>query len=55
MRFEPGETKTVALVAIAGAKVIRGGNNLANGAVSPTNLAETMARVKAQGFANTES
>ena len=55
VRFEPGETKTVALVAIAGAKVIRGGNNLANGTVSPANLAETMARVKAQGFANTEN
>jgi urease subunit gamma/beta len=29
VRFEPGETKTVPLVAIAGAKVIRGGNNFA--------------------------
>ena len=34
MRFEPGETKTVKLVEIAGKKVIRGGNNLANGRVS---------------------
>ncbi len=29
VRFEPGETKTVALVAIAGKKAIKGGNNFA--------------------------
>jgi urease subunit gamma/beta len=29
VRFEPGETKTVTLVAIAGRRVIRGGNNFA--------------------------
>jgi urease subunit gamma/beta len=29
VRFEPGETRMVSLVAIAGAKVIRGGNNFA--------------------------
>ena len=29
VRFEPGETRTVALVAIAGNRVIRGGNNFA--------------------------
>ena len=29
VRFEPGETKTVSLVAIAGAKSIKGGNNFA--------------------------
>jgi urease subunit gamma/beta len=29
VRFEPGETKTVSLVAIAGAKTIKGGNNFA--------------------------
>ena len=34
VRFEPGETRTVTLVAIAGAQVIRGGNNWANGPVS---------------------
>ena len=31
VRFEPGEVKTVRLVAIAGAKVIRGGNAWASG------------------------
>ena len=34
VRFEPGETKTVSLVAIAGARVIRGGNAWATGPVS---------------------
>ncbi|MEO8483197.1 MAG: urease subunit gamma [Acidobacteriota bacterium] len=34
VRFEPGETKTVQLVAIAGDKVIRGGIGLANGPVT---------------------
>jgi urease subunit gamma/beta len=34
VRFEPGETKTVTLVAIAGARVIRGGNNWAGGPVA---------------------
>jgi urease subunit gamma/beta len=29
VRFEPGETRTVSLVAIAGAKAIKGGNNFA--------------------------
>jgi urease subunit gamma/beta len=29
VRFEPGETKTVSLVAIAGRRLIRGGNNYA--------------------------
>ena len=29
VRFEPGETKTVSLVAIAGARAIKGGNNFA--------------------------
>jgi urease subunit gamma/beta len=34
VRFEPGDTKTVNLVAIAGNKIIRGGNNFANGPVT---------------------
>jgi urease subunit gamma/beta len=33
VRFEPGETKTVTLVSIAGARVIRGGNAWASGPV----------------------
>jgi len=34
VRFEPGETKTVSLVPIAGARVIRGGNAWVSGPVS---------------------
>ena len=36
VRFEPGETKTVTLVPIAGLRVIRGGNAWASGPVSGT-------------------
>jgi urease subunit gamma/beta len=52
VRFEPGETKTVKLVEIAGKKVIRGGNNLANGKVSADGKKTALKRVKAKGFAN---
>jgi urease subunit gamma/beta len=34
VRFEPGEAKTVPLVEIAGARVVRGGNTFAEGPVS---------------------
>ena len=34
VRFEPGETRTVTLVAIAGARIIRGGNAWASGPVT---------------------
>lgn len=52
VRFEPGETKTVKLVEIAGKKVIRGGNNLASGKVSAAGKAAALKRVKQKGFAN---
>ena len=52
VRFEPGETKTVRLVDIAGKKVIRGGNSLANGKVSAAGKKTALKRVKSEGFAN---
>lgn len=52
VRFEPGETKTVKLVAIAGKRVIRGGNNLANGKISAAGKKAAMKRVVAKKFAN---
>ena len=52
VRFEPGETKTVSLVAIAGHRLIRGGNALADGPVSATGLAKAMERVRKDGFAH---
>jgi urease subunit gamma/beta len=54
VRFEPGETKTVKLVEIAGKKIIRGGNNLASGKVSNAGKKAALKRVKAKGFANQE-
>ena len=50
VRFEPGETKTVALVAIAGARVIRGGNALADGPVIGRGARSRAAAVTAQTF-----
>jgi urease beta subunit len=35
VRFEPGETKTVALVPIAGRRIVHGGNAWASGPVTP--------------------
>jgi urease subunit gamma/beta len=52
VRFEPGETKRVRLVEIAGHKIIRGGNNLASGKVSPTGEKAALKRVKAKGFSH---
>ena len=52
VRFEPGETKTVRLVEIAGKKIIRGGNNLASGKVSSAGKKAAMKQVKAKQFAN---
>jgi len=54
VRFEPGETKTVRVVDIAGHRVIRGGNNLADGPVSAENREAALLRVQAGGFANQE-
>jgi urease subunit gamma/beta len=50
VRFEPGDTKTVGLVAIAGARVIRGGNALADGTVSDDGKARARDAVRAQRF-----
>jgi hypothetical protein len=44
----------VKLVEIAGKKVIRGGNNLANGKVSTDGKKAALRRVKANSFANQE-
>ena len=52
VRFEPGDTKTVTLVEIAGNRVIRGGNNLGDGPVSDAGKTATMQRVADQSFAH---
>ena len=54
VRFEPGDTKTVALVAIGGNKVIRGGNNLADGAVSDEGRDAALGQISDRGFSSQE-
>lgn len=54
VRFEPGETKTVALVEIAGERVVQGGNALASGPVTPEGRARVVAEATARGFAHAE-
>lgn len=50
VRFEPGETKTVRLVELAGKRVVRGGNNLIDGAVDDAK--DVGAKASARGFEN---
>lgn len=52
MRFEPGDTKTVALVEIAGARVISGGNGLATGPVDPERTESIVNALVEKGFAH---
>jgi urease subunit gamma/beta len=52
VRFEPGETKGVSLVEIAGRKIINGGNNLATGKVSAANQKAALKRIKTRGFSH---
>ncbi|OCK82269.1 urease [Lepidopterella palustris CBS 459.81] len=51
VRFEPGDTKTVTLVQIAGNQIIKGGNNLASGHTGDAFLtAGILERLQAGGF-----
>jgi urease subunit gamma/beta len=52
VRFEPGERRTVPLVEIAGARVIKGGNALATGPVTEEGRARAVSAAKARGFAH---
>jgi urease subunit gamma/beta len=52
VRFEPGETKTVKLVPIAGERIIWGGNNLASGPVSDHGKEEALRKLTALNFSN---
>ena len=53
VRFEPGETRTVRLVEIAGKRIIRGGNNLASGKVTAAGRKAVGARARKRGFGTT--
>ena len=54
VRFEPGETRTVQLVPIAGARVVRGGNALSEGPVTDAGRSRAIERATALGFAHAE-
>jgi urease subunit gamma/beta len=52
VRFEPGETKTVDLIPIAGKQVIRGGNALATGPVNEEGRARAARAVREKHFSH---
>jgi urease subunit gamma/beta len=54
VRFEPGETRTVALVEIAGRRVVRGGNALATGPVTEDGRRRAVTEALRRGFAHEE-
>jgi urease subunit gamma/beta len=54
VRFEPGETKTITLVEIAGGRRIQGGNNLASGIVSAAGQNAAVQNVIARNFGHQE-
>ncbi|KAG2406868.1 Urease protein [Vigna angularis] len=53
-RFEPGECKSVVLVSIGGSKIIRGGNNIADGRGNDSNCIAAMEAVTTRGFKHVE-
>ncbi|MGB6546284.1 MAG: urease subunit beta [Candidatus Acidiferrales bacterium] len=50
VRFEPGDTKRVTLVAIGGAGVVHGCNGLTEGPTDETKLEGALKRARDQGF-----
>jgi urease beta subunit len=53
VRFEPGDTKAISLVALAGARLMFGHNGLVSGALDDPAVREAaLARMSAQGFGN---
>ncbi|CAE8724801.1 unnamed protein product [Polarella glacialis] len=55
VRFEPGDTKVITLVEIAGERRVVSGNRLVDGIASPERLPEVMARVQAGGFCHKDA
>ncbi|XP_057529586.1 urease isoform X2 [Amaranthus tricolor] len=53
-RFEPGDPKCVTLVSIGGIRCIRGGNNIADGAVDDANIETIMDTIHTRGFQHLE-
>ncbi|MDQ3001120.1 MAG: urease subunit beta [Fibrobacterota bacterium] len=52
VRFEPGETKTVRLVPLAGERIVYGGNALVSGTLDGTNREAALTRARNAGFAS---
>eukprot|EP00058_Branchiostoma_floridae_P004956 XP_002590444.1 hypothetical protein BRAFLDRAFT_124574 [Branchiostoma floridae] len=52
VRFEPGETREVQLVEIAGNSVIHGGNFLSDGKFDESKIAAILENIKSRGFAH---
>lgn len=52
VRFEPGERKRVTLVALAGERIVYGGNDLISGQLSDGNKAKAMQKINALSFLN---
>ncbi len=55
VRFEPGESKTVTLVEIAGNRVIRGGNSLASGPIDESKRDAVKAAAIKHGFGHEDA
>jgi urease subunit gamma/beta len=55
VRFEPGERKSVRLVALAGARRVLGGNGLISGDAFGGNAADAARRAREAGFLSTEA
>jgi len=54
VRFEPGQKKTVSLVALAGARVSHGGNALADGRLNEQNKSRALVNAVEKQFAHAE-
>ncbi len=53
VRFEPGDTKSVTLVALAGDRIVQGLNDLVNGSLDdPQVVDQALANVQTQGFSS---
>jgi urease subunit gamma/beta len=50
VRWRPGETRVVRLVAYGGARTVRGFNRLTDGPATPERLADGLARARAAGY-----
>ena len=55
VRWRPGETRAVRLVAFGGGRAVRGFNRLTDGPATPERLAGGLARVRAGGYGHRDA